>query len=116
MALVGGIEIELRLFADRVREGKARRNHQRIVGVARDRVGFGQWRGHLRLVGIGPGHEQYRPCAVLAHDIAVLFGIFGKYRLEPGMDRTLAAIHHDRGIEQLVALFEHDVIVVIELI
>src|ERR1700737_1516382 len=60
MALVRGMEIELGLLGDGAREGEARRNHQRIVFISRDRVGFGQWHGHLRLIGIGPRHEEHR--------------------------------------------------------
>ena len=35
-------------------------------------------------------------------------------RFEPRMDRALAAIHHDRGVEQFVGLVEDDVVVIVE--
>ena len=54
MALVGRVEIKFGLLADGARESKARRDNQRVVGVARDRIGLGQLRRHFRLVGIGP--------------------------------------------------------------
>ena len=114
MALVGRIEIELGLLADRARKGKPRRDHQRVVGIARDRIGLGQLRRHLRLVGIGPGHEEHRLGALGAHDVAVLLGVFGEDRFELGMDRALAAIHHDGDVEQFVELVEDDVVVLVE--
>ncbi len=54
MALVGRIEIELRLLADSAGEGEARGNHQRVVFISRRRVGLRQLRRHFRFVGIGP--------------------------------------------------------------
>ena len=40
MALVRRIEIELRLLAKRAGKGKAGRNHQRVVFISGDRIGF----------------------------------------------------------------------------
>ena len=114
MALVRRIEIELGLLADGAGEGKAGGNHQRVVLVAGNRVGLGQLRRHLRLVGIGPGHEERGLGALGAHDGAVLLRIVGEDGFERGMDRALAAIHHDGDVEQPVELVEDDVVVRVE--
>lgn len=49
-----------------------------------------------------------------ADDVAVLFGVFGESRFQRRMNRALAAIHHDGGIEHLAGLVEDDVVVFVE--
>ena len=49
-----------------------------------------------------------------ADNIRILLRIVGEHRLQFGVDRALAAIHHDRSVVEFFALLEDDVVVLVE--
>ena len=114
MPLVVHVQMQLRLSLQGSGEGQTDGNDERIVVIADRRVGFRELSRHLRPILIGPGHQEGRLRTVLAHRLAVPFGGSAKRRLELRMDRTLAAIHHQHDVEQLLKVVEHDVVCFVE--
>jgi hypothetical protein len=111
VSLVGLVELDVGPLRDGLREREARRNHQRIVRVPGNRVLLGELRGHLRLVLVGPGHEQDRTGAVLDHNFALFLGVLIENTFQLRVDGALAAVHHDDRVELLAGLVERDLVV-----
>ena len=111
MALVGRVELEVGPALDALREGDSRRHHLRVVGLARLRVLLGELRRHLRLVLVGPGHEQDRPRAVGADCLRVLLRVLVEDAAQLRVDGALAAVHEHHRVELPARRVELDLVV-----
>ena len=111
VSLVGGVELDVGSLRDRPGECQPGGNHQRIVGVAGERVLLGEPGGHLRLVLVGPRHEENGGAPSLAQRSRCASSRFVEDALQLRMDRALAAIHHDHGVVLPARLVEDDLVV-----
>jgi hypothetical protein len=79
MPFVGSVEVQFGMAFDGFCKCQSRGNDKRAIVIRRRSVSLGQRGRHFRLVGVGPGHEENRHRAVLAHSFAVLLAEIREY-------------------------------------
>ena len=114
MSLVRMPEVEAWSRVGRAREGEPRRYDERIIVLTGPCIGLRQRRGHVRLVPIGPGHEQNGRGAMPTHRLAMAGEEIARDRRQRGVDGALAAIHQHRNIEQALQFVEDNVVLCVE--